>query len=47
MATKYRCKNCNYVFVPKTERDPSRCPYCAEAQLMEESAYFNLNKELE
>ncbi|MBT7902535.1 hypothetical protein HN587_01640 [Candidatus Woesearchaeota archaeon] len=29
MAKNYRCMKCNYRFVPKTDAEPRRCPYCS------------------
>ena len=35
---KLRCKECGYSFIPRSERLPSRCPYCAELNtLIEET----------
>ncbi len=46
-ANKYRCSNCNYVFIPKGDRVPNRCPYCSNTHIMLDSQYFSLSKELE
>lgn len=34
MTTKYRCGSCNYVFIPKGDRTPKRCPYCSSNKVM-------------
>jgi DNA-directed RNA polymerase subunit RPC12/RpoP len=47
MGDRYRCNNCNYKFEQKSERVPDHCPYCAEKDIMKETEYFNVNKELE
>ncbi len=46
-ASKYRCGNCSYIFIPKGARAPNRCPYCASEHIMLDSQYFSLAKELE
>ena len=37
---QYRCMKCNYRFQPKTDKEPTRCPYCGteESLRLEESA---------
>ncbi len=44
---KYRCGNCNYVFIPKGDRVPNRCPYCSKGNIMLDSQYFSLSRELD
>ena len=29
----YRCTACGYKFKPKTERIPSRCPFCSSQEI--------------
>ena len=35
MPIKLYCTSCNYQFFPKTEKTPSRCPYCDKAGSIE------------
>ena len=36
MAAKFRCGHCNYRFAQKTERDPTKCPYCGKDKLLKD-----------
>jgi len=27
---KYKCANCNFSWVPKTQKLPTNCPYCGK-----------------
>ncbi len=45
MKEKYRCGRCNYQFF--MTREPSACPYCAQASVVKEAEFFNVEKELE
>ncbi|MFC1753307.1 hypothetical protein ACFL96_07940 [Thermoproteota archaeon] len=47
MTQKYRCGNCNYKFVPKAERAPSRCPYCGKDKLLVEEGVNEMLKDPE
>ncbi|MBT5023350.1 hypothetical protein HOK51_08785 [Candidatus Woesearchaeota archaeon] len=43
----YRCMNCNYRFVPKSNRAPTRCPYCStEGKLVTEKSADQIVREV-
>ncbi|MBU2523235.1 MAG: endonuclease Q family protein [Nanoarchaeota archaeon] len=29
--TKFHCANCNFSWIPKTQKLPTNCPYCGKA----------------
>ena len=45
MKGKFRCGRCNYQFFMM--REPKVCPYCAQASVVPEGEFFNVEKELE